>query len=198
MDIYTGKVFMSVAKDDIQDATGAMQVCAGQPGGCEAAIHAMHDIFLEEETECLLLVDAKNAFNSINRAAMLENIRRLCPIAYIYAFNCYGVHARLFVVGGKEIFSQEGTTQGDPPAMAFYGIGIMPFLQKLKRSCKTAQIGYADDLQGGRKVLDTRHWFDTVEDKGPSHGYDDEPSKSHLIVKPNLSRRHRKYLMERM
>ena len=57
-----------------------------------------------------------------NRAVMLENIRRLCPIAYTYAYNCYAVHARLFVVGGFEIFSKEGTTQGDPPAMPCYGI----------------------------------------------------------------------------
>ena len=33
-----GKVFMSVVKDDFQEVAGPMQVCAGQPGGCEAAI----------------------------------------------------------------------------------------------------------------------------------------------------------------
>ena len=76
--------------------------------------------FEEEDCDAVLLVDAANAFNSINRCAMLENILRLCPIAYIYAYNCYAPHDRLFVVGGKELKSKEGTTQGDPVSMAFY------------------------------------------------------------------------------
>ena len=39
-----------------------LQVCAGQSGGCEAAIHTMKDVFDDEETECILLMDAANAF----------------------------------------------------------------------------------------------------------------------------------------
>ena len=123
-----GKVFMSVVKGDIQDSVGSLQVCAGQPGGCEAAIHAMRTIYEEEDTDAVLLIDAANAFNSINRKTMLKNIERICPIAYIYAYNCYSPHARLFVVGGKEIRSMEGTTQGDPPSMAFYAIGLLPLI----------------------------------------------------------------------
>ena len=123
-----GKVFMSVVKGDIQDSVGSLQVCAGQAGGCEAAIHAMRTIYEEEDTDAVLLIDAANAFNSINRLAMLRNIERICPIAYTYAYNCYSVNARLFVVGGKEIRSMEGTTQGDPPSMAFYAIGLMPLI----------------------------------------------------------------------
>ena len=120
-----GKTVMSVVKQDVQETTGSIQVCAGQPGGCEAAIHAMKDLFDDDETEIVLLMDASNAFNSINRATMLENVRRLCPAIYIYAYNCYSIHARLFVVGGKQLYSQEGTTQGDPTAMALYGIGTV-------------------------------------------------------------------------
>ena len=44
---------------------------------------------------------------------------------------CYSVHAKLFVVGGVTMFSQEGTTQGDPISMALYGIGLLPFLKAL-------------------------------------------------------------------
>ena len=61
-------------------------------------MHAMCDIFEEDECDAVLLVDAfllvdaANAFNSINRSAMLEKFLRLCPIAYIYAYNCYAPH----------------------------------------------------------------------------------------------------------
>ena len=42
------------------------QLIAGQEAGAEAAIHAMQDIFANEDTEAVLLIDAENAFNSIN------------------------------------------------------------------------------------------------------------------------------------
>ena len=93
---------MAVAKEDVQTSAGSLQVCAGQAGGCEAAIHGMRTVF-EDETDAILLIDAANAFNSINRDAMLKNIARICPIAYVYAYNCYSIHARLFVLGGAEL-----------------------------------------------------------------------------------------------
>ena len=92
-----GKVVMSIIKGDVQESVGSLQVCAGQAGGCEAAIHAMRTIYENEETDAVLLIDAANAFNSINRAVMLQNINKICPIVYVYAYNCYLVHSRLFV-----------------------------------------------------------------------------------------------------
>ena len=51
---------------DILEAAVPLQLCAGQDAGCEAAIHAMRSLFAEENTEAVLLVDASNAFNSLN------------------------------------------------------------------------------------------------------------------------------------
>ena len=107
-----GKYVTRVAKQDVINASGTMQVCAGQKSGGEAAIHAMRNIFEADETDAALLVDASNAFNSLNRAAALNNIRVLCPLIATYVTNTYRVPARLFVVGGSELKSAEGTTQG--------------------------------------------------------------------------------------
>ena len=109
-----GKVVMSVVKGDVQKSVGSLQVCAGQAGGCEAAIHAMRTIFEDDESDAILLIDAANAFNSINRMTMLENIRRVCPVVYTYAYNCYGTHARLFVMGGEGSFVQRGNNSRRP------------------------------------------------------------------------------------
>ena len=95
-------------------------VPAGQKSGSEAAVHAMHAIFEADETDGILLIDAANAFNSLNRAAALHNIRILCPTISVFAINTYRIPARLFITGGKEILSAEGTTQGDPLSMGVY------------------------------------------------------------------------------
>ena len=62
-----GKVIVSVLKKEAVSSAGSLQVCAGQEAGSEAAIHAIEKIFKVESTEADLLVDAENAFNSINR-----------------------------------------------------------------------------------------------------------------------------------
>ena len=62
------------------DSCGATQVCAGHISGSEAATQAMHNIFESDETDVALLIDASNAFNSLNRAAALHNVRVLCSV----------------------------------------------------------------------------------------------------------------------
>ena len=71
---------MKVVKENITKAARYLQLCTGQEAGCEAATHAMHRIFESNETEEILMVDAENGFNLINRKALLHNIEYFCPI----------------------------------------------------------------------------------------------------------------------
>ena len=119
-----GKYVMSVVKKDDVDASGSLHLCAGQKSGREAAIHAMPTIFESDDTDAVLLIDASNALNALNRAAALRNMRILCPKIAIYATNTYIQPARLFAIGGKEIVSAEGTTQSNPLAMGLYALSI--------------------------------------------------------------------------
>ena len=91
-----GKCVSKIGKQDVIDASGVTQACAGHKSGSEAAIHAMHDIFESDETDAALLVDASNAFNSLNRAAALHNVRVICPIIAIYAANTYRAPSETF------------------------------------------------------------------------------------------------------
>ena len=50
----------------------------------------------------------------------LHNIRIVCPAVATFAINTYRASARLFVTGGKELVSAEGTTQGDHLALGLY------------------------------------------------------------------------------
>ena len=108
------KSILILLKQDILDAAGPLQVCGDQESGCEAAIHAMCQIFTGEETEGALLVDATNAFNSINWQAALHNISNRCPPMAQVLFNTYQAPVCCLIQGGGEIFSSEGTTQKDP------------------------------------------------------------------------------------
>ena len=68
-----GKSLMTVLNSDITQAAGVSQVCAGHPSACEAAIHALRRVFASMGTDAVLLVDADNAFNRLNRAVALDN-----------------------------------------------------------------------------------------------------------------------------
>ena len=187
-----GKCIMAVVKEDVRRAAGNLQVCAGQQACEEAAIHAMRKIFGQDECEAMLLVDAKNAFNTINRKTMLHNIRLKCPSFATYVENTYSDPTDLYIsynsnssVKVKVLKSMEGTTQDDPVAMAMYALGLSALQDVIayEKTC-VKQVAYADDLSGAGKIADLKEWWNLVNNNGPSIGYTSNATKSVLIVKP--------------
>ena len=178
------KAILWILSPDIQDAAGPLQVCAGQVGGCEAAIHAMRLAFNNQDVEGALLIDAENAFNSINRIAALHNISMLCPPFSRVLINSYRNPVRMVVPGDGEIASCEGTTQGDPLAMAMYALAITPLIRELhNRHSEIDQVWYADDASSAGSCSNLKKWWDCITTLGPKYGYYPKNSKSHLVVK---------------
>ena len=153
----------------------------GQQAGCEAAVHAMSSLYDSQTTEAILLVDANDAFNSLNREVALRNIQHLCPSLSVVLINTYREDIELFV-DGATLLSTEGTTQGDPLAMAMYGIGSLPLIKKLQ-TCDVTQTWYADDAAAAGSTANIRCWWDMITKAGPMFGYYPNASKTHLIVK---------------
>ncbi len=62
---------MLIASVDAKVQCGSDQLCASLEAGIEAAVHAMNDLFSENAGSGwgVLLVDAANAFNVLNRKA---------------------------------------------------------------------------------------------------------------------------------
>jgi hypothetical protein len=176
-----GKTIIRFLRTDIQQASGPLQVCAGLENGCESAIHSMIKLFGDDESDAVLLIDADNAFNRLNRAVALSNMQIICPSLAIFSRNCYQVPARLFVTGGAELASQEGTTQGDPLAMPFYALSLMPLIRELHGTIH--QIWYADDAQAAGGLESLRLWWDTLVRRGPGYGYYVNAHKTILVVK---------------
>ena len=92
-----------VLKDDIQESAGPLQTATGLKAGAEAAIHSMRQIFEDPTTEAVILVDANNAFNSMNRKVALHNIQVTCPSFSKILVNTYRSPSRLIILGGAEI-----------------------------------------------------------------------------------------------
>ena len=135
-------------KIDLEETCSTDQLACRLKAGVEGAIQALSDVFDDnKEDGCgMLLMDASNAFISLNRETALWNARILWPRCSRFLFNAYGGFASLFVAGADEvIYSREGTIQGDTLAMFFYGVSLLPLIRKLKHSKNVVQSWYADD-----------------------------------------------------
>ena len=129
----------------------------------------------------MILVDASNAFNRLNRQATLLNCRAICPALSYILINTYRNNSQLFV-DGQCILSKEGTTQGDPLAMAMYATGTQPLIRRLDGIAK--QVWYADDSAAGSSIENLKRWWDLLVEIGPLYGYFPNGSKTHILAKP--------------
>ena len=148
----------------------------------------MRDIFANEDTEADLLIDTENAFNTISRKVMLHNLNFICPIITTYITNCYIAPERLFIIGGGEIFSEEGTTQDDPTAMGTYALGILPLIHFLLEfisinHLSAKEVAFADDFTVAGKLTSIRDYWGKLTVLCPKYDSFPKPSKFYLIVK---------------
>ena len=129
------------------------------------------------------MIDASNAFNSLNRFVALHNIQQLaiCPPGIgLCLINTYCSPASLFVSGGT-ILSEEGTTQGNPLAMLMNAITMIPLIRHLTDS--VTQVWYADDACACCRLSSLRQWWDQLCKLEPGFGYFPNASKTWMVVK---------------
>ncbi len=141
---------------------------------------------MNEDTEAVLLVDASNAFNSLNREVALHNIRHLCPSLATILINIYRDATELFV-DGLVLFSEEGTTQGDPLAMPMYALATIPLVKRLSNTSNATQVWYADDASAAGSLSSLRNWWGNLTSIGPAFGYHANAIKTWLITKETTS-----------
>ena len=186
-----GKLIVSVLKEDVIKCTGTLQVWVGQETCIEAAIHSMNMMYEDENTDAILLVDASNAFSSLNRQSFLHNISYLGLSVAIFVKNCYSTPSRLFIIGGTEITLREGATQGDSASMAIYGIGVTPLISMLidilSNEYSANVMAYPDDSSAAGNLQVLKKWWSVLTKIGPKFGYYPEPTKTWVVVKPSVS-----------
>ena len=174
------KAILFMVKTDILEAAGNLQLCAGQEAGCEAAIHVMESLFHSSTTQAVLLANASNVFNSLNRNVSLHNLHFICPPLAVTLTNVYREASSLFTDGECQL-SEEGTTQGDPLAMAMYALSTVPLIQTFDGLA--TQVWFADDAAAAGSLVDLLVWWKQLSGLGPGYGYCVNASKSWLVVK---------------
>ena len=141
--------------------------------------------FDDNKEDCcgLLLMDASNAFNALDRETALWNAQILWPRCSRFLLKTYRGFTSLFVAGADEvIYSRDGTTQGDPLSMFFYGVSFLPLIRKLKDPNNVLRSWYADDSAAIAKLKKLKIWLKNLIEEGPAFRYFPEPSKSFLVV----------------
>jgi hypothetical protein len=63
----------------------------------KVTVHTMHQVFEDNDAYGVILVDATNAFNCLNRQTALINIKHLCPALSKVLTNTYREHIPLFI-----------------------------------------------------------------------------------------------------
>ena len=154
----------------------------------EAAIHATRKAFSDEECEAVLLIDASNAFNCLNRAAAIHNMRELCPPLHQCIENTYQTAVDLIInnPNGEDEYlkSAEGATQGDVAAMQMYGISMKPLIDSLGEGTdpkNARQAWYADNATATGTPEELLKWWNLLCELGPNYGYYPNSLKTVLI-----------------
>ena len=84
----------------------------------------------------------------------------------------FQAHLDCLFVGGGEILSREGTTQGDPLAMSWYALNTSIMIQNLRDHCPLVkQVWLADDSAGGGSIVQLYNWYRQLSKEGQKFGY---------------------------
>ena len=166
-----GKAINWISKDNMQESAGLLQTVTSLKAGAEAAVHSVWLIFKDSSTEAIILVHANNAFTNINRKVALH-IQITCPLFSKMLINTYCSPLRLIIVGGAEIQSTEGTTQGDNLAMSFYALATVEIQNHLRiTASEVKQVWLADDATGAESLESFKKWCINIVEEGGRYGY---------------------------
>ena len=128
------------------------------PGACETIamglqswVHAHHT----EHAWAILQVDLRNAFNSVHREAIFDEIGQSAPELIPWVSTCYAQHSHL-IAQGHRLSSRCGVQQGDPLGPLLFSMAWHRVVRKLPSSLHV-NIWYLDDghLVGNLDALDS-------------------------------------------
>ena len=130
-----------------------------------------------------LLLDFSNAFKSINRDRMFQEIRARIPSMAAWMESCYGVQPILHL-GADSILSCSGVQQGDPLGSLGFVLILQPIVERIKAEVPGLNINawYLDDGTLCGTPDDLAEALRIVEEEGPAQGLLLNRAKSRLYI----------------
>ena len=159
------------------------QLGVGVRGGVECAVHAVRAVLEDDDVpgdqKWVLQLDFKNAFNTISRACIFEEVRSSFPQLAPWVEKAYGCQPNLNF-GRAVLLSYTGVHQGDPLASLLFALGARRIQTKISEKVPDLllQTWIHDDgtLIGSLDSL--RQAYDVVAVEGLKIGLELSPSKS--------------------
>ncbi len=147
-----GKVIMDQSQDTIQDLFGSSQFGVGTPCGTEKILHRINLQLQSQPTLDMIQIDFRNAFNTVSREQVLDQVKMHLQEWYPYVQASYGKPVKLYMnlVGSQSaatISSIEGVHQGDSIGPLLFCLAIQAKVNQIvSHYTDISTHGYMDDL----------------------------------------------------
>ena len=172
-----------------------LQVGVGIPGGCEAIIHSVSDVLednsIPPDHKHILLVNFSNAFNSVSRQVLFEEVRSQIPSLSAWMECSYGSQP-ILLLNNYSILSCCRVQQGDPLGPLGFSLALHPIVRKIKEQVPGLVINawYLDDGTLCGSPADLARALSIIESDGPSYGLFLNRAKSLIYIPSTYSVSH--------
>jgi hypothetical protein len=141
------KCFCHGGKDEISKSFAGQNYGVGCPGGVEVIAHSLRDTLLRHKDSdlALLKIDFKNAFNLLERDAIVRAVSARFPALERWTRWCYESSPLLIYDHARLFFSECGVQQGDPLGPLYFCCGLQSLVDKIALLNPTYQKWYMDD-----------------------------------------------------
>ena len=180
--IAAGNVFRRIASKCVcqlnqarfRTTLGKLQVGVACPAGAESVVHLTRDIVDRHWSNSdfvLLKVDFANAFNAIDRHALLLQCRQLLPDLLPWVRWCYGGQPLLFHPTGN-LRSCVGVQQGDPLGPLLFCLVLRILTARIHEACPGLDLHrwYLDDGVIAGSASDVLRALSILRAEGPALG----------------------------
>ena len=160
--VAIGELFFRVAakymndrmKKVASDLLAPHQYAVGESAGCERIVHSLrHHLSDVTNPMAVLKLDFKNAFNNIDRAAILHTLYNTPELSDLYriANFAYAQPSLLLVSQDRNqathtIHSKNGVKQGDPLSTLLFCLALHKVYDKIAASTNSHVYGFVDDI----------------------------------------------------
>jgi hypothetical protein len=141
----TSKVLQRRLSSQLTDILAPLQMGVGVRGATEQISRKLQGLLNANPGLQVLQVDVSNAFNSVDRHAIQRALGELAPDLLPWFEFTHGQPSPLFC-RTEQLWSTQGTQQGDPLGPAFFAVAIQRIIARVQDLPGTDwQVWYLDD-----------------------------------------------------